>query len=448
MYEFIIRSRLATLKKNLDPRKVNVILGIRRSGKTSLLEKFLEAYEHKYLFLNGDDIQAQDLLSRQSITQFQNLLAGYKLLVIDEAQQVPNIGLNLKLIIDHIKDVTVLVTASSSLFEGTAHKRTSSRLRRTNDRSVLRVISSDAEHARQVSYASKRKYKLDLSSLHEDHEDEENAEIEDCEQSLDLDQKLGEPLTGRKKTFKLFTIAQLELNAYENPLESSANLDNRLVYGSYPEVITAINNHEKEIYLREIVNSYLLKDILVYDGIKNSNKIYKILQLLAYQVGKEVAFDELATHVSMSKNTVEKYLDLLEKNFILYKLSSFSSNPRKELSKKKRFYFHDNGIRNALINNFNPLSIRNDVGELWENYIFYERMKFLEYNDIFVNRYFWRTYDQQEIDLVEEKNQCLSAFEVKYSSKAKYKFSKYWLEHYPEAVSQVIHKDNYMGFIS
>ena len=379
MYEFIIRSRLATLKKNLDPRKVNVILGIRRSGKTSLLEKFLEAYEHKYLFLNGDDIQAQDLLSGQSITQFQNLLAGYKLLVIDEAQQVPNIGLNLKLIIDHIKGVTVLVTGSS-LF--------------------------------------------------------------------DLDQKLGEPLTGRKKTFKLFTIAQLELNAYENPLESSANLDNRLVYGSYPEVITAINNHEKEIYLREIVNSYLLKDILVYDGIKNANKIYKILQLLAYQVGKEVAFDELATHVSMSKNTVEKYLDLLEKNFILYKLSSFSSNPRKELSKKKRFYFHDNGIRNALINNFNPLSIRNDVGELWENYIFYERMKFLEYNDIFVNRYFWRTYDQQEIDLVEAKNQCLSAFEVKYSSKAKYKFSKYWLEHYPEAVNQVIHKDNYMGFIS
>jgi predicted AAA+ superfamily ATPase len=379
MYEFIIRSRLATLKKNLDPRKVNVILGIRRAGKTSLLEKFLEAYEHKYLFLNGDDIQAQDLLSRQSITQFQNLLAGYKLLVIDEAQQVPNIGLNLKLIIDHIKDVTVLVTGSS-LF--------------------------------------------------------------------DLDQKLGEPLTGRKKTFKLFTIAQLELNAYENPLESSANLDNRLVYGSYPEVVTAINNHEKEIYLREIVNSYLLKDILVYDGIKNSNKIYKILQLLAYQVGKEVAFDELATHVSMSKNTVEKYLDLLEKNFILYKLSSFSSNLRKELSKKKRFYFHDNGIRNALINNFNPLSIRNDVGELWENYIFYERMKFLEYNDVFVNRYFWRTYDQQEIDLVEEGNQCLSAFEVKYSSKAKYKFSKYWLEHYPEAVNQVIHKDNYMEFIS
>ncbi len=379
MYEFIIRSRLETLKKNLDSRKVNVILGIRRSGKTSLLEKFLEAYEHKYLFLNGDDIQAQGLLSGQSITQFQNLLAGYKLLVIDEAQQVPNIGLNLKLIIDHIKDVTVLVTGSS-LF--------------------------------------------------------------------DLDQKLGEPLTGRKKTFKLFTIAQLELNAYENPLESSANLDNRLVYGSYPEVITAINNHEKEIYLREIVNSYLLKDILVYDGIKNSSKIYKILQLLAYQVGKEVAFDELATHVSMSKNTVEKYLDLLEKNFILYKLSSFSSNPRKELSKKKRFYFHDNGIRNALINNFNPLSIRNDVGELWENYIFYERMKFLEYNDIFVNRYFWRTYDQQEIDLVEEKNQCLSAFEVKYSSKAKYKFSKYWLEHYPEAVNQLIHKDNYMEFIS
>jgi predicted AAA+ superfamily ATPase len=379
MYEFIIRSRLETLKKNLDPRKVNVILGIRRAGKTSLLEKFLEAYEHKYLFLNGDDIQAQDLLSRQSITQFQNLLAGYKLLVIDEAQQVPNIGLNLKLIIDHIKDVTVLVTGSS-LF--------------------------------------------------------------------DLDQKLGEPLTGRKKTFKLFTIAQLELNAYENPLESSANLDNRLVYGSYPEVVTAINNHEKEIYLREIVNSYLLKDILVYDGIKNSNKIYKILQLLAYQVGKEVAFDELATHVSMSKNTVEKYLDLLEKNFILYKLSSFSSNLRKELSKKKRFYFHDNGIRNALINNFNPLSIRNDVGELWENYIFYERMKFLEYNDVFVNRYFWRTYDQQEIDLVEERNQCLSAFEVKYSSKAKYKFSKYWLEHYPEAVNQIIHKDNYMEFIS
>jgi len=379
MLEFIKRARFESLQRKLDKRKVNVILGVRRCGKTSLIEKFLESYEREYLYLNGDDIQVQELLSSQSISKFKNVFKGYDLLVVDEAQQIPSIGINLKIIIDNIKGLTVLVTGSS-LF--------------------------------------------------------------------DLEQKLGEPLTGRKKTFKIFTIAQLELSKHESPLETKANLENRLIYGSYPEVITAENNQERELYLREVVNSYLLKDILVFDGIKNSHKIYKILQLLAFQLGKEVSYDELATQVSMSKNTVEKYLDILEKNFILYKVTSFSNNPRKELSKKKKFYFHDNGIRNMIINNFNPLSLRADQGDLWENYIFYERIKYLEYSENFPNIYFWRTYEQQGIDMVEEKNQALKAFEIKYQEKKNYKFPKFWLDNYPQAENRVISQENYLEFIS
>lgn len=372
------RSRMLSLKERLDPRKVNIILGVRRSGKTTLLEEYIKNYNGKSLYLNGDDIQVQEELSSQSIEKYKSLLGGYDLFILDEAQQIENIGLNLKIIIDHIKTITVIVTGSSM---------------------------------------------------------------------FDLEQKIGEPLTGRKKTFKLFTLAQCELKNYENLIQTKSMLENRLIYGSYPEVVTATNNQEKEVYLREIVNSYLLKDILAYDGIKNSSKIYKLLKLLAFQIGKEVSFDELATQVSMSKNTVEKYLDLLEKNFILFQVNSFSRNLRKELSKKKRFYFHDNGIRNCLINNFNPMGIRNDIGELWENYIFYERMKFLEYQDIFPNLYFWRTYDQQEIDLIEEQDQSLSAFEIKYKTNRTYKFPKAWCDNYPEAKNMIINQENYLEFI-
>src|SRR3972149_8989192 len=286
---YIIQKQLENLRKLVAPNKVVVIYGPRRCGKTTLLNKFLETTDQKYLFVSGEDIDVSEYLSSQSIIKLKNFIGGNKLLVIDEAQKIKNIGANLKLIVDHIPGVSIIATGSSA---------------------------------------------------------------------FDLAQNIGEPLTGRKYTLKLFPLAQLEIAQIEAPHEIEANLENRLIIGSYPEVILAKGNNDRERDLKEIASSYLYKDILELDGLKHSDKIVRILQLLAFQIGKEVSLSELGTQLSMSKNTVERYLDLLEKAFVIYKLSGFSRNLRKEISKSSRFYFYDNGIRNVLINNFNTINLR------------------------------------------------------------------------------------------
>ena len=355
-----------------------VIYGPRRCGKTTLLNKFLETTDQKYLFVSGEDIDVSEYLSSQSIIKLKNFVGGNKLLVIDEAQKIKNIGANLKLIVDHIPGVSIIATGSSA---------------------------------------------------------------------FDLAQNIGEPLTGRKYTLKLFPLAQLEIAQIEAPHETAANLENRLIFGSYPEVILAKGNNDRERYLKEIASSYLYKDILELDGLKHSDKIVRILQLLAFQIGKEVSLSELGTQLSMSKNTVERYLDLLEKTFVIYKLSGFSRNLRKEISKSSRFYFCDNGVRNVLINNFNMLNLRNDIGQLWENYAITERIKKQEYGELRSNNYFWRTYDHKEIDWVEEREGKLYGYEIKWKS-AKSKPPSDWLKTYKEAVFEVINHDNYLNFIS
>lgn len=265
--------------------------------------------------------------------------------------------------------------------------------------------------------------------------------------SFDLAKDIGEPLTGRKYTLKLFPIAQLELSLIEQTIETVANLENRLIYGSYPEVILGDDNNMKERYLKEIVSSYLYKDILELEGLRHPDKLIRLLQLLAFQIGREVSFNELGGQLGMSKNTVERYLELLEKVFVVFRLNGFSRNLRKEIVKNSRFYFYDTGIRNALINNFNTLSMRDDIGMLWENYVIVERLKRQEYLGSTANNYFWRTYDQKEIDFVEERGGKLYGYEIKWKA-AKVKPPKTWLESYKSAKFEVITKENYLGFIS
>jgi predicted AAA+ superfamily ATPase len=265
---------------------------------------------------------------------------------------------------------------------------------------------------------------------------------------LDLGNKLGEPLVGRENTVVLFPLSQMEFSKHENLKQTTEKLEERLIFGSYPELEQYTSFDEKSDYLEGLVNSLLLKDILQFQGIKKSDKITDLLRLIAFQIGREVSIDELANQLKgISRNTVEQYLDLLTKVFILYKVRGYSSNLRKEITKTSKWYFYDNGIRNAIIRNFNPLNMRSDVGELWESYLMSERQKFNAYKKNRVNSYFWRTYDQQEIDLIEEKAGKLSAFEFKWNTHKKSKVPGGWKSGYPESPFNVIDRANYLEFI-
>jgi len=374
---YIRQKQLDNLRQFLSPGKVVVLYGARRTGKTTLVEEFLKEIKEPFLFVSGDDITVQEFLASRSVEKLKAFVGASRLLIVDEAQRIRDIGLNLKLIVDHIEGIRVVATGSSS---------------------------------------------------------------------FDLARSVGEPLTGRKYTLRLYPLAQSEIGQTENPAQTAANLENRLVYGSYPETVLISDNRRREQYLREIVSSYLYKDILEMDGVRHSAKISRLLQLIAFQIGKEVSCAELGGQLGMSKNTVERYLDLLEKAFVVFRLQGFSRNLRKEITKNCRYYFLDVGIRNALINNFNPLSLRDDVGLLWENYLVMERLKKQEYLGLAANNYFWRTYTQQEIDFVEEREGRLNGFEMKWG-KGRNRPPREWVAAYPKAGWCVINRDNYLEFI-
>jgi predicted AAA+ superfamily ATPase len=264
--------------------------------------------------------------------------------------------------------------------------------------------------------------------------------------SFDLYKDAGEPLTGRKYSFNLFALSEHEFNQVENNVSKIENVAHRLVFGNYPELLQIPNKEDKVDYLKEMVSSYLLKDILVFESIKNSHVIFNLLKLIAFQIGGEVSMQELGKQLGISKNTVEKYLELLQKVFILHKVHGFSRNLRKEITKNSRWYFLDNGIRNAVISNFNPIEMRNDIGALWENYLISERLKYQEYNRLWANNYFWRTYDQQEIDWVEERDGKLFGYEFKWKNKD-VKPPMQWKKAYPDSSFQVVHKDNFLEWL-
>lgn len=366
------------IESKIGQQKVILLYGTRRTGKTTIIEKIVQKFLSDALLLHGEDMQISAILQNRTIANYQQLTKGKKIIIIDEAQAIPEIGKILKLLIDTIKGITVVATGSSS---------------------------------------------------------------------FDLVNKTGEPLVGRNVAFYLYPIAQAELSTIEDFLTTKQNLEERLIYGSYPELWHLNNLQERETYLKQMVNSYLLKDLLSFENIKGADILFKLLQMLAWQVGSQVSTVELATNLQINKATVERYLDLLSKVFIIYPLTGYSNNLRKEVTKSKKWYFFDNGIRNALINNFSPLSQRNDIGQLWEQYILSERIKFNRYTNYQPQYYFWRTYDGQEIDLVELNNGQLNAIECKWKN-AKAKIPTAFTKAYPEAKFAIINKENYLEWIT
>ncbi len=263
--------------------------------------------------------------------------------------------------------------------------------------------------------------------------------------AFELANQVNEPLTGRKWEYQLFPISYQEMEQHTNFLEEKRLLAHRLVYGSYPEIINNVGDEQQR--LKQLADSYLFKDILIWERIKKPEKLEKLLQALAFQVGNEVSYNELSRTTGIDNQTVEKYIQLLEKTFIIFRLPSFSRNLRNELKKSRKIYFYDNGLRNAVINQFNSINLRNDVGALWENYIISERIKFGNYNQMYVNRFFWRTHAQQEIDYIEEQNGQLSAYEFKWNTQAKAKFPKSFVTTYQPKIIKVITPENYRDFI-
>jgi len=265
--------------------------------------------------------------------------------------------------------------------------------------------------------------------------------------ALDLNDNVGEPLVGRKMTFHLFPLSQEELSKQENYLQTTQQLSNRLVFGTYPELEFLPTNNEKINYLKEQVNSYLVKDVLAYEGIQKREKIVSLLRIIAYRIGSEISVESIGNELGISKNTVDKYLDLLSKVFIIHRVSGFTRNLDNEITKKAKWYFYDNGIRNALISNFNSLEVREDQGQLWENYLIYERLKKQSYAMDYGSHYFWRTHSRQEIDWIEEKDGALQAYEFKWAMQGKAKVPQAWIKGYPDASFEVVDRTNYMDFI-
>ena len=374
----LIRAIESQVLNSLSPQKVTVLLGPRRVGKTVLIRQVINQLSEPYLLLNGEDADVRQKLAYRSKQNYLNLLGDKRVLIIDEAQKIPEVGAILKLIADEIPGIKVLVTGSSA---------------------------------------------------------------------FDINKYTGEPLTGRKKSFNLFALSEQELDQVEDGVQKVANLKHRLIYGNYPELLQLADADEQREYLQDLVNAYLLKDILEFENIRSADKILNLLRLVAFRIGGELSYNEIGAQLSMSKNTVEKYLDLLSKVYVLHSVNAFSRNLRKEIAKGKKWYFYDNGLRNILIGNMNPLNMRDDVGKLWENYIISERIKFQKYHRMLVYNYFWRTYDQQEIDWIEDRGGQLHAYEFKWSPNKKAKEPVAWQKGYENTVFKVIHRDNYLSWI-
>jgi len=365
------------LENYLENGRVLLIYGSRQVGKTTLLTEFLEKTNLKYKLASGDDIRTQEILSSQDFSKILQYVSGYKLLAIDEAQRIPNIGLGLKIIVDQKPDISVIATGSSS---------------------------------------------------------------------FELAGQTGEPLTGRKKTLTLFPLSQIELSNIYNDFELIEKLPEYLIFGGYPAVLTKENKEDKIVILNEIVNSYLLKDILELEKVKGSKTLLDLLRLLAFQVGSEVSLSELGRQLAIDSKTVARYLDLLEKSFVLFNLRGYAKNLRKEVTKKSKYYFYDNGIRNAIISNFNDLNLRDDVGRLFENFLVCERLKNQSYNKIFANNYFWRTWDKQEVDWIEEREGKLFGFEFKWTE-SKSRSLKSFMDNYGNTETKTVNRENYLEFI-
>ncbi len=377
-HDNIIKRHLQnTIAKRLFKGKVIVLLGARQVGKTTLIENILSDLDYPVIELNGDEADVRELLANTTSTRLRAIVGKNKIVFIDEAQRIPNIGLTLKLICDKLKDIQVIATGSSS-FELTA--------------------------------------------------------------------KINESLTGRKYQFQLFGLSYLEMIEHHGLLNENRLLEHRLIFGFYPEIIT--HPGEERDLLKLLSDSYLYKDLLLLEEVTKPILFEKILKALALQLGSEVSFNELSRLTGANHQTVEKYIVLLEKAFVIFRLPAFSRNVRNEIRKGKKFYFYDNGIRNAIIKNFQLPGQRTDMGPLWENFLISERLKALSEYNWDADSYFWRTTQQQEIDYIEEFHQALTAWEFKWSSKARMKIPKTFSRAYPNAQCSVVTPGSFMEFLT
>ena len=366
------------IRRLQDYSNAIIIYGARQVGKTTLCQQVLSKIESKILAINADEQRYIDVLSSRDSRKLLELVEGYDVLFIDEAQRVPDIGINLKIIIDAKPDLKILVTGSSS---------------------------------------------------------------------FELANMVTEPLTGRTWVYELYPIAYTELSKTWNNYELKEQLSERLRWGAYPEMFSLKGEQAKRDYLRGLMSNYLYKDILTLGRIKNPDKIHKLLKLIAFQIGSEVSLSELGSQLNMSKETVSRYLDILEKSFVIFKLTGFSRNLRKEVTKMNKYYFYDLGIRNAVIDNLHDINHRNDQGQLWENFLINERIKYNTYRKENVTPYFWRVYTGAEIDYIEEGGGRLHGYEFKWN-KGKAREPLTWRGTYPEADWQLINNENWLEFIT
>ncbi len=369
------RSNYNKIEEELFKGRAVLLLGARQVGKTTLLKQLIDKKED-VLWLNADEISVRNLFESLSVQKIKQIIGTNKILVIDEAQLIHDVGRSIKLIVDNIKDVQVLATGSSA---------------------------------------------------------------------FELKNKLNEPLTGRKWEHPLFPLSFSELALKNGVFTEQQNLHQRLIYGSYPAVVNDPSNAEKII--TELSESYLYKDLFMWGGLKKPDKIITLLKALAYQVGSQVSYNELSQIVQLDKETIEKYIEVLEQCYIIFRLNSYNKNLRNELKKSRKLYFFDNGIRNAVIQDFRQVSARQDIGALWENYMVSEIWKKKKYENNYCRIYFWRTQTQQEVDIVFEENTEVTAIEIKWNPKAKTKFNRLFLEAYTPKETIIIHPENYMDYL-
>lgn len=374
----IPRLLLRIVQENLSNPKALLLLGPRQTGKTTMVKNILESHQASTLYLNADEPLVRERLAGASTERLREIIGASKLIVIDEAQRVHNIGLTLKLITDQFPGVKLIATGSSS---------------------------------------------------------------------LDLANEINEPLTGRKFEFHLFPVSWQEWAGHVGVLAAENGLEQRLLFGMYPDVLN--NPGQEKRILANLAGEYLYKDLLSFGMIRKPAILEKLLQALALQIGSEVSFNELANLLQVNKETVIQYTDLLEKAFVIFRLSPLRRNLRQEISTSRKFYFYDTGIRNALIGNFSPLSLRTDTGAIWENFLLSERLKYNHYGErLFVNRYFWRMVRGREVDYVEETDGHFTAFEFKWKRGSNPDFPKPFLEAYPDTVTKVVRPDNFFGFVA
>jgi predicted AAA+ superfamily ATPase len=372
----IVRKQLDYALTRLFKGKAFIVFGARQTGKTTFVEQLLAKVNKKTLYLNGDDADVRESLTKPNATQIAQLLGDYGVLFIDEAQRIADVGLLIKIIVDRFKQVQVIATGSSA---------------------------------------------------------------------FELSGKINEPLTGRKYEMMLLPCSYAELVNNTDFISEERSLEQRLIYGSYPEIINDPINAEE--HLKLLADSYLYKDLFALEEVKKPLLFEKIVKALALQIGSEVNFLELAQLVKADQKTVEKYISLLEKSFVVFTLPAFSGNVRNEIKKNKKIYFYDTGIVNAITRNFNSLSNRNDVGALFENYMIAERMKYLHQNQIEADVFFWRTTQQQEIDYIEKTNRKLLAVEFKWNEKGKNKIPVTFTQAYPNAEALILSKAERSSFL-